>query len=233
MTALRRWQLSARAIFLLMLPLASVRAHGPLDNSAIITVGEDQLEVQVTLGLEAATRFFSEHLSGVSRPQPVGPGLSLPTTAADKLFSLVTSDGNVQPQEFRVLTDGLEFAFVARLPGTVAEALQFRAHYFDLNVQMPPGPLQVLTTSRQKLHETMLSRVRATAEFTLPHSREKSPGNASQSGLVVNDIKPATGLAEAAPTSPPTGRSNRFVGAMALALAAVLAVGFLLGRRRS
>jgi hypothetical protein len=220
------------AVFTLGCP-ASLLAHGPFDNSANIIVGTDQIEVTITLGPDAALKFFSERLPGVPRPQPVGMGRDLPIESADQLFRLVGASRSITPEEFRVLTDGLEYAFVARYRGTGAADWQFRAQYFELGEHMPPGPLRVQTETGGRLHESLLTHARPEVEFKLPPrpgARLTNVGTAKES--TSTGVAPASAHELGIPSLPQQG-SGRLLAGMALALAAAIAGGLLIGRRRA
>ena len=233
MKSLRGWRRFVGTMHFLLLSLISSLAHGPLDNSATITTGEEEFEVTVTLGPDVAAEFFAKHLRGLPRPQPVGPGLSLPADAVGKMFSLIASNQLLVPREFRVLTDGLEYAFVARYLATSAVAWQFRAHYFDLVEQMAPGALQVQTVARHPLHKALLSRTSSVAEFVLPSTSANESRKKNQSESLSYESTAPVILTNLPRVEAPSARHNRSFGGVALVLMAVIVSGFLLGRRRS
>jgi len=233
MSSSRRGQRLIGLILAFGLSVTSTWAHGPLDNSANLTLGAEQVEVTVILGPDVAMKFFADHLPGVTRPQPVGMGLSLPADAAGKMFSLLASNQNLLPLEFRVLTDGLEYAFVARYRGTGAAAGQFHAHYFGLNDQMPPGALRVQTDQGVRLSEVTLSRASPKADFAFGSTAEKISPDIGLPELSPPEVKAPVGLTNALPVATAAGPKDHFAAGAALALMAALAAGFLLGRRRS
>lgn len=209
------------------------RGHGPFDNSAHLTFSEFGLEVVITLGPDAATKFLSTHLPAIPRPQPVGMGLPLPVVAASELFGLTVSNRLIVPEEFRVLTDGLEYAFVARYHQTQPAVCQLRARYFELHDPMPPGPAVLRTETGGRLGEALLSAGSPVFSFTLPGSvLEPDAANRSIASAPIGGASPVVLSNSLTRVQRATAPKQSFVSFVVLGLVLAVVGGFLLGRNR-
>jgi hypothetical protein len=149
------------------------------------------------------------------------------------MFSLSASGQSMMADEFRVMTDGLEYAFVARYRGTDAVAGKFQAHYLHLAEQMPPGALRVQTEAGGRLHEVLLTRAQAHAAFTFGRSPKTLTTNGISPELPALEVNSPVVLTNHLPITASAGNKNRLVGGTVLAFVAIFAVGFLFNRLRS
>ena len=222
-----------RSTVCLLASLLGAHAHGPFDSSARITVGNELLEISVSLGPDVARQFFADHLPGSPLPQPVGRGLELPVAVATNLFELSTPEATLVPEELRVLTDGLEYAFVATVCPPAAGPLKFRANYFALHERVAPGLLEVLTEDRRRLSSEILSRSTFVAEITLPARPNQSAfGGKAPSGAVTQTAPSIAHTNQGGKNSPAAGMRSNVIFGIASVLAALILGRWLIIRNR-
>jgi hypothetical protein len=188
------------------------------------------LEVSVILGSDVARQFFADYLPGLSLPQPVGLGSELPVGVATNLFNLSTPATMLVPEELRVLTDGLEFTFVASFAKPDSAQLQFRAKFFELNERVAPGVFDVRTVDGKLLATEILSRSTTTALIV-------QPARSNQIATVATDQRhPKSGSNTSAVLTNPAVTElmvpqSTFVKWVVLALVIVVAGGWFFGGR--
>ena len=149
------------------------QAHGPFDNSSLLILHDDTLEVVVTMGMDGARQFLLH--AGLPEPETTtalagrGPatGVALAVDLAAKCFEVDAGGKPLLTQRVSVMTDGLEAAFTISYPRPSAESLFLRALYFTGVEMMRPGSFIATVENRNALGAAMLSRAKASVEIRL------------------------------------------------------------------
>jgi len=218
--------------------LLTASAHGPFDNSARAVLGRNALELEITLGTDAAKALLQASgvdpaaIAAALHPRGGQPALSLPLGVAERLFEVSSQGNTVKPRSIGTLTDGLEVLFVADYPPIYANA-SFRARYFDIHNAMPAGTLNVVDETGRTLAAAKLDASAASLNFTLPIAA----GNPRSGVEVTAPEKATTPVPSAKPhaNAPTQGRFTVKTGG-ALVLAGLLVAGVVsrrLGSRLS
>jgi len=208
-------------------------AHGPFDSSTHVTVGRERLEVSVILGSDVARQFFADYLPGLPLPQPVGRGSELPMHAATNLFSLSTPVAMLFPKELRVLTDGLEFTFVASYAKPDSSQLQFRASFFELNKRVASGVFEVRAEDGELVSTEILSRSTTVALIALaPRSNQPADSEIDLARPVSASNAPVMLTNPTRTESKASRKQVPFVSWIVLALVSLMAGGLFLGGRK-
>src|SRR4051812_8139658 len=94
--------------FAALLP-ALAHAHGAFDHNTRIWLFEDHLEVNVTLGPEAAKTFLTNGPAEVLRSGRMEVAFPFPLASATRLFQTESGDTMLEPLKATVRSDGLEY----------------------------------------------------------------------------------------------------------------------------
>lgn len=177
-------------------------AHSPFDNSVRAILTESELEVSVTLGADAATRFLQHAAPG---PDVALGGMGpkqLPTPLAGALAEVKSGDDTLTATSLQVMGDGLEYTFVAHYPRPTAGTLSFRANYFAVAPEaMKLGTLVVADTMGRQLGSGLISRESTLIELSLP-GIETTPVPSAGADAQVEASRPEVAMvARPAPSS--------------------------------
>jgi len=181
-------------------------AHGPLDHSVRITLMDPGREVGVTLGPDLAEQALTR--GGLAPDQvrqllvshgPSGHGVVAPEALAT-LVELDGPDGRLIPTRTVVMTDGLEYMFVANYPRPQGSRLSLVARYLDAVEDLPPGSLELVDEDAGRLAMEPLNLSRKSVALSLP----SSPGEAALPMTTGAAAVPAAtaDVADALPTAP-------------------------------
>lgn len=169
------------ALAALFMAAVVARAHGPYDSSAQLIILSDALELNATLGMDAAKQFLLN--AGLSEADALaalasrGPSTrhELAVDLAARLFELRSGDQLLKPKRLQVITDGLEVSFTANYTGTFAGDVNVRARYFDGIEALKPGAFTAMDENRNIKGQAVFSRAVATADVQLAAATGKKP----------------------------------------------------------
>jgi hypothetical protein len=203
-----------------LMPLPS-GAHGPYDNSARLILHDDNLELVVTLGNEAAARFLkggpTEALlsHGPSSVYPLAPEI------AASLGSLTAAGAVLEAQQVAVHADGLEAAFTVKYPRPAAGPVSFHPGYFRGIEEMKPGLLEFMDENGNRLGAAVLNRGIATTELPWPSVAGTETGQPAP----VHSISSDAAMIPQSASTPETGAPRwQAVGPLAVLIAAGLLI---------
>lgn len=148
-------------------------AHGPFDNSSLVLVREETIEVVVTMGMDGSRQFLAR--SGLSEADSAvalanrGPSTSTPLSVdlAPKFFDVESAGEMLKARSVSVMNDGLEAAFTIIYPRPATSSLRFRALYFTGIEMMTRGSLIATDENHNTLGAAMLSRAEPAVEIKL------------------------------------------------------------------
>lgn len=194
--------------------VCSALAHGPMDHSVRVTLMGNGVELGVTLGPDLAERALTH---GGAAPGQIsellasrGPSGSGPVSpeSFSLLAGLRDSEGGLVPSRVFVMTDGLEYLFVAIYPGPIHGPLTFHARYLDGAEQARPGGIEVVDEATgQRIAAEPLDASRKSAALPLPPA-PAAAANTPPAGALEQE-RPLTVTDESVPVSQGGGAASR------------------------
>lgn len=162
------WQLIALGCVL----MTPAWAHDPFDGQTDIVVFDQQIEVTVTLGYDAAREFVKllglppEESVRITRRGARTP-IALAPGAAALLMQMSASGRPLAPSAFVVTPHDSEIPFGIVFPRPKEDAVQLRAAYFDKIDYMKPGTVMVKNQQSRLIASALLTRDRPQAAIPL------------------------------------------------------------------
>lgn len=153
----------------------TAQAHGPFDHSARVWVSDDNLEVTVTLGPEAAKIFLNDGPEQVRYAGHMESVFPLPASSAARLFEMKLGDTTLTPVKTTVRSDGLEYVFGFFYPRPAAGPLHFNARYLEETPKLTKGALVVVNENDTMLAGKVVSFENHQVDFALPAKAGDSP----------------------------------------------------------
>jgi hydrogenase/urease accessory protein HupE len=192
---------------LLASAILKVDAHEPFDCSSRVTVTDNEIHVEVMMGLDGVRQFlpaagFSpEQIKNIVLMRPSRNAIDLPARVAAELFELKLGGAVLTASGVKAHCDGLEVVFNLVYSRPTDGILSFRATYFETVRDMRSGVLVAADASRNQLGSSLLSPTSPSAQIRPP----PLPVNAS-AGSISNPNTVSTGTDPGEP-APPQGAS--------------------------
>lgn len=208
------------------------RAHGPFDHNARVWMLEDNLEVTVTLGPEAAKTFLTDGPAEVLRSGRMDLAFPLPPASAARLFEIKAGETLLSPVRATVRSDGLEYSFGLFYPRPANGPLQFIARYVGETPSLTKGSLVVVDENGTAVAGKVLSPENSSLEFTFSEKAGVAPTVKSEviatAPTAINDLPTAVATVSGPP--PAAGLWPRW--RLTLIAAVVMTVALLIGLSR-
>ncbi|MBC8094716.1 MAG: hypothetical protein H7Y43_02780 [Akkermansiaceae bacterium] len=165
------------ALFALLLGTTSIRAHDPFDSSARMEVREADMEITVTLGLDAARQllagagFSKERVAQLVGSQDTPTAFELPLKIAADFFQISHRDAILAASKLTMLSEGTEVIFTLLYPRPAAEKLTVRAVFYTTIKEMRQGSFVAYNGNGDELGSALLSRASFTVQVLLDARR--------------------------------------------------------------
>jgi|GEM_PF-6425607 hypothetical protein len=134
----------------------NARAHGPFDHSARLIVQENQIELNVILGIEAARSLLKDHPDALLQRGP-GSQFPLPPEVADRIGELVDGENALNPRSIHIHADAIEAGISILFERPNSARLEFRPKYLSLLSKLQPGVLEVTDENGNRLGAGVIS----------------------------------------------------------------------------
>ncbi len=171
---------------------SSARAHNPFDHNARVWMFEDNVEVDVTLGTEAAKTFLDHGPEAVLRSGLMEVVFPFPAESAARMFELKAGDAVLVPVKTTVRSDGLEYVFGFFYARPAAGPLHLDARYLNEATKLTKGALAVVDENGNTLAGKILSFEDHQLDF-IPHVNvaTNSVAQAETNFIAINKISVA------------------------------------------
>lgn len=179
-------------------------AHGPLDHSTRVLVGEAQIELVVTLGADATHEFLAAagfpeaEIRRIQSQTSAQSAQLLPADLAAKLFEVLAEGKSLAAQRVWVMGDGMESLFLVDFDRPPEGELEFHARFFDGIANLKQGAFVVFDENQQPLGAALLTRGNNSMQISLPRppppevaSAQKSSFEVNTSEMLVGSVIPA------------------------------------------
>ena len=165
----------------------SVAAHDPFDGSTRMMVIDEDMEVTITLGADAARQIFraaycsEEQVDYFVRARGPHTLLDLPSSVTEHLLRIDSSGELCVPKSSTVLSDGQEIIFTLMYSRPSARSLEVRVVFYDEVSQMRQGSFVAYDDKGNQLGAALLSRASVKAEVLLPpQAPEQTAGRTNE-----------------------------------------------------
>lgn len=168
--------------FLLGGTVTSVFGHDPFDCVTRLFVQRDTIEIEVTIGSDAARELLKgaglpgTGVAKMTRSGNVDDRIELPSTVAAHLFKL-TAGGNLLEAQSCVGRPGeTESMIIATYSKPPTEALLIEAQYFELIPDVRPGPFAAADQDGQRIATALLTKESSSVTVPLRSLGESHSG---------------------------------------------------------
>jgi len=172
----------------------NVEAHEPFDCSSRVTVKQDEIHVEVMMGLDGvrvilpAAGFSPEQIKNIVLMRHSRDAIDLPAAFSARLFEVNVGGKELAAKVVKAHCDGMEVVFASIYPRPAEGVLNLRAAYFDVAKDMSSGSLVAHDELRNQLGWALLSPASPSAQIKLPALRTN--GNAG-SNSITNATSPS------------------------------------------
>lgn len=194
-------------VFTAIGPAVSANAHGPFDQSARVILQEGALELNVTLGAEAAGLLLRDYPDALLYRGPTAQ-FSLPAEVASRLGTVSIDGTPLIPKSISIHAEQLESAISVVYERPQSGRLRFTPAYFTTSERLTPGVIEFTDDNGNRLGVAALTHRQEPAEIQLPGT-PAPPQNLSTDSVLTHEATHAvTNVTVVSQPSPPAPKAT-------------------------